>query len=76
MDGPIVLAGLCSEERTIIGSKEDAASILTPDNEREWANWLPGYRVRNQARGLRFKPLYEIVDEPYTVYFPIRASRE
>jgi DUF1680 family protein len=74
MDGPVVLAGLCNEERMLIGDKDDAASILTPDNEREWGNWLPGYRVRNQPRGLRFKPLYEIVDEAYTVYFPIRAS--
>ena len=22
----------------------------------------------------RFKPLYEVVEEPYTVYFPIRSG--
>jgi len=75
LDGPVVLAGLCNEERTLIGDKDDAASILVPDNEREWANWLPGYRVRNQELGLRFKPLYEITNEAYTVYFPIHSSR-
>jgi DUF1680 family protein len=74
MDGPVVLAGLCSEERMLIGDKEDASSILTPDNEREWGNWLPGYRTRNQPFGLRFKPLYEITDEAYAVYFPIRPQ--
>jgi len=33
---------------------------------------LPNYRAVGQDRGLRFKPLYDIVDEPYTVYFPVR----
>jgi len=37
--------------------------------------WRPGYRTRNQAHGLRFLPLYEIRDEPYTVYFPVQESR-
>ena len=73
MDGPVVLAGLCNEERMLIGDKEDPSTILTADNEREWGTWLSGYRVRNQTQGLRFKPLHEIVDERYTVYFPIRA---
>jgi DUF1680 family protein len=73
MDGPVVLAGLCSEERTLVGDRDDASSMLVPDNEREWGTWLPGYRARHQDRGLRFKPLYEIADEAYTVYFPIRS---
>jgi len=25
-----------------------------------------------QPTGIRFRPLYEIVDAPYTVYFPIQ----
>jgi DUF1680 family protein len=73
MDGPVLLAGLCKEERTLHGDKDDPASMLTPDNEREWGEWKQGYRVRNQEWGLRFKPLYEVVDEPYTVYFPVRS---
>ena len=75
MDGPLVLAGLCDEERTLYGDVGDPASLLVPDNEREWNAWLRGYRVRDQARGLRFKPLYQVVDEPYTVYFPVRGGR-
>ncbi len=46
--------------------------MLIPDNEREWRTWRPGYRTQGQERGLRFLPLYEIVDERYTVYFPIQ----
>jgi DUF1680 family protein len=69
MDGPVVLAGLCDEERVLTG---DPQSLLVPDNEREWTTWKTGYRTRNQERGLRFIPLYEIVDEKYSVYFPIR----
>ncbi len=74
MDGPIVLAGLCGEERRLVGDPDDASSLLVPDNEREWGTWLPGYRARHQDRGLRFKPLYDIADETYTVYFPIQPA--
>jgi DUF1680 family protein len=72
MDGPVVLAGLCDEERTLYGDVNDLASLLAPENEREWSIWLGGYRARNQPRGLRFLPLYEVIDQRYAVYFPIR----
>jgi len=72
LDGPVLLAGLCDEERTLIGDINNPGSILTPDNEREWNNWLSGYRTVNQDRGFRFVPLHEIEDQVYTVYFPVR----
>ena len=72
MDGPVVLAGLCNEERALYGDPDDPRTILTPDNEREWEWWLPNYRTVNQDRGFRFVPLYDIRDEHYTVYFPIK----
>ncbi len=75
LDGPVVLAGLCDEERLLIGDKDEPLSMLVPDNEREWGTWLQGYRTHNQERGIRFKPLYEIIDEPYTVYFPVRSPK-
>ena len=59
------------EERTLYGDKEQPEAMLVPDNEREWRTWRPGYRTRDQERGIRFVPLYEIVDERYTVYFPM-----
>ena len=74
MDGPVVLAGLTDEERTLHGDKRQPETMLTPDNEREWGNWLSAYRARGQERGLRFIPLHEVRDERYTVYFPIRSS--
>jgi DUF1680 family protein len=76
LDGPVVLAGLCDEERTLIGDPQNPESILTPDRERQWGEWLFGqYRTKNQDRGVRFIPLYDVTDEAYTVYFPIRKTR-
>ncbi|MCL5996308.1 MAG: glycoside hydrolase family 127 protein [Chloroflexi bacterium] len=71
LDGPVVLAGVCDEERLLRGDKAHPETMLAPDNEREWANWIPTYRTRRQEHGLRFKPLYDIRDERYTVYFPV-----
>jgi len=75
MDGPVVLAGLCEEEKILYGAKNNPATILTPHNEREWRRWLYGYRTINQDQNFLFLPLYEVVDEKYTVYFPIRSER-
>jgi DUF1680 family protein len=75
LDGPVVLAGLSSEERTLYGSKDDPQTLLAPDNEREWATWLAGYRTINQDSGLRFVPLHSITDERYTVYFPVKRAK-
>jgi hypothetical protein len=74
MDGPAVLAGLCGEERILAGDKDRPETMLTPDNEREWNYWVHSYRTIHQERGLRFMPLYEIRDERYTVYFPVRSG--
>jgi len=75
MDGPVVLAGLCDEERSLHGDQDHPEAILAPDNEREWSEWLPGYRTRNQPQNLRFIPLYEVRDEHYAIYFPIQKPR-
>ena len=52
--------------------EEDPTSVLIPDNEREFTHWRIAYRTQNQAQNLRFIPLYEIRDESYAVYFPVR----
>jgi DUF1680 family protein len=72
MDGPVVLAGLCDEERLLHGDPADPAALLTPDHDREWETWKGGYRTVGQERGIRFVPLHDIRDEHYTVYFPVR----
>jgi uncharacterized protein len=74
LDGPVVLAGLCDEERQLVLDSNKPESILIPDDEREWAFWKKGYRAKNQEFGLRFIPLYEIADESYTIYFPIKNN--
>ena len=72
MDGPVVLAGLCETEHTLRGDKDEPGAMLLPDNERKHGRWLTGYRTTGQERGIKFKPLHEIIDEPYTVYFPVK----
>ena len=73
MDGPVVLAGLC-DEMTLRGNANAAEDLFTPDNEREWNEWKPGYRTRRQPHNIRFLPLYDIRDERYTVYFPVQGT--
>ena len=48
MDGPVVLAGLCGEERTLAGDPGDPSTFLVPDNEKEWWRWLGSYRTVGQ----------------------------
>jgi len=74
MEGPVVLAGLCDEDRVLYGDKDHPERILVPDNEREWSNWITSYRTCGQDRNIRFVPLYEIGYEKYSVYFRIRNN--
>jgi DUF1680 family protein len=75
LDGPVLLAGLVDEERMLYGDLAHPEELLIPDNEREWAQWLPGYRTAGQERGIQFIPLFEVVDQAYSVYFPVREAR-
>lgn len=74
MDGPIVLGGLVSEERLLYGDLSNPNSLLIPDDEREWQTWKQGWRTVDQPVGWKFKPLYEIGNEVYTVYFPVKVA--
>lgn len=74
MDGPIALAGLCEHEMRISGDSSRPATILVPDNERAWGNWIGNYRTVGQQTSIRFKPIHEVVDERYTIYFPCGCS--
>jgi len=76
MDGPVVLAGLCDEERTLYGDLGRPETLLVPDNEREWTAWTGHYRTIGQDRGIRFIPLHRVGFETYSVYFPVRSVRE
>ena len=73
VDGPVVLAGLCDHERTLRGDITDPTTMLTPDGERALdGHFAPHtYRTRGVDHGFRFVPLYTVVDEAYSVYFPV-----
>jgi uncharacterized protein len=75
LDGPVVLAGLSEQDVPLVGDVRSPGSMLAADNEREWANWLGGYRTVGQARNFRFVPLYGVTDEAYTLYFPVTKGR-
>ena len=59
-------------EKTLYGTVQDPTAILIPDNERTPSKWRSGYRTVDQPENIRLIPLYEIRDECYQVYFPIR----
>ncbi len=69
--GPLVLAGLCSAERTLYLNGQDPEELLVHDNEREWGSWKDTFKTRGQDPAIRFVPLYEIGYENYQVYFPV-----
>jgi DUF1680 family protein len=71
--GPLVLAGLCEDERVLEGPADDPSALLRPDHERTHSWWNAGhYRTRDLDHGFRFVPLQEVTDESYGVYFPVR----
>jgi DUF1680 family protein len=73
MDGPVVLAGLSDEAPTLYGDRAQPETILTPHNVRPWDKlWQSAYQTRQQPHSTRFLPLYDVCDEHYTVYFPVR----
>lgn len=76
LDGPIVLAGLCSHEYMLYGDIEHPETMLTVEEEREWCAWNNNFRTVNQPIGLKFKPLYEIGNEVYTVYFQVKECKK
>ncbi|MFT3951297.1 MAG: glycoside hydrolase family 127 protein [Oscillospiraceae bacterium] len=72
VDGPIVLAGLTDADRGLTGDFSAPKTFLIPQIEHIYGTfpWKQNcYRTRRQAQNFTFKPLYEITDETYTVYF-------
>lgn len=75
LDGPVVLAALCEEERTLYCDDDHPEGLLVPRYERRWQEWTSYWKTREQPININFKPLYQIGDQPYTVYFPIRKKQ-
>ena len=72
VDGPIVLAGLTEHDAGIKGDTDDPESLLLPEQAHTYGTfvWTQNeYLTRRQKENFRMIPLYEVMDEAYTVYF-------
>lgn len=74
MDGPRVLAGLVGERRRLHGDVTDPLTILEPAAELELGIWHPRWSTHGQAADFDLIPLGNVIDQPYTVYFPVVAD--
>lgn len=73
MEGPVVLAGLCEKDCGIYmddNGDPQSALVSTTEHTYETFPWQQSsYRTINQPENFDLIPLYEITDQPYTVYF-------
>lgn len=72
VDGPIVLAGLTDKDTGLKGNLADPESVLLPEMSHTYGAfvWTQNvYQTRRQQENIRMIPLYEVTNEPYTVYF-------
>lgn len=73
--GPVVLAGICEEERMLhVPDTGHPERVLVHDNEREWGSWKSTFRTVGQERGIRFVPLHEVGYDKYSIYFPVKEE--
>lgn len=75
LDGPVVLAGLVGEERTLYGDVHHPETLLKPHCERVWSEWTADWKTTGQPVNFYLKPIAQIGREHYTVYFPIEPKR-
>ena len=73
MEGPIVLAAADSEVQ-LKGDASRPSTFLQRELDQQYrtVRWTQShYRTIGQQKMIRLKPLYEIADEAYTIYFPV-----
>ena len=73
MEGPIVLASE-SPEVKLTGDAAHPEKMMRREMDQQYrtVRWQQShYRTTTREQMLRFKPLYEIADEAYTIYFPV-----
>lgn len=71
VDGPIVLAGIIGSDCGITGADKLNEQFM-PQREHTYGTfpWRQNsWRTRNQPQSVMFRPLYEVTEEEYTVYF-------
>lgn len=66
--GPVVLAGITDRD-VLHGNRRIPERMLVRSNERIWGSWKKEFRTGTEEENIYFKPLYEVTDETYTVYF-------
>jgi hypothetical protein len=72
-DGPLALAGLTTHQPTLVGDRDHPGTFI--DRIGEWYTYHQDrYAVRGQADALTLAPLRDVVDEPFTLYFPLRQA--
>lgn len=74
MEGPIVLAAADGEVQ-LKGDANHPSTFLQREMDQQYrtVRWTQShYRTIGQQNMLRLKPLYEIADEAYTIYFPVK----
>ena len=72
MDGPVVLAGLTDEQRTLVGDAARPETILHRTRNASGATG-PATIAHGQGRNFAFTPIHEVIDEKYTMYFPVTS---
>ena len=74
VDGPVVLAGLTDADRGLKGDPEKPETMFDRRCEHTYTTYIwkqNTYVTKDQPVNFEFKPLYEIMDEKYTVYFSV-----
>ncbi len=78
VDGPIVLAGSCDRDCGL-ELKDGLESALYQRTEHTYTTYVwrqNTYITINQPVNFELKPLYDVDDEPYTVYFTIKDNKD
>lgn len=75
LEGPVVLAGLCSSDCGIRSASGDPTTALVNVTEHTYSTfpWQQStYRTVGQPENFDLIPLYDVTDEEYTVYFTVK----
>ncbi len=78
VDGPIVLAGLTDKDRGITYSG-DVSTALYQRTEHTYTTYVwkqNNYITKDQPENFELKPLYDVTDETYTVYFTLKEKND
>lgn len=77
LEGPIVLAGMCDKDTGLYGDSKHPEEFLVPQYEHTYSvfPWKQStYKTIHQPQNFTMRPLYEIADETYTVYFSSKKN--